>query len=258
MNLFPEIWDSVEKSAPRYLLRLSLIETELKQLPQTCQSVLEIGPGRGDVASHLLATRPDVRLTLCESGDAAFAHLEERFGYEPRVDLVRDLSVVAKDSVDAVLVFEVLEHIDDDAAFLAQALAPLRSGGALVLSVPAYMKKWQHQDEWAGHVRRYEYDELLALLHRFDVEPIALHDFGFPFMNLIQPLKFLYYRSESNKLRSVSTQDKTAASGVSRSSKVSILSRMVMPVLACFARAQTPFRQRRWGDGFVAVGTYRV
>ena len=51
---------------------------------------------------------------------------------------------------DAVLLLDVLEHIDDDAAFLRAALRHLRSGGIVAVNVPASMMFFSDYDRVAG------------------------------------------------------------------------------------------------------------
>lgn len=58
-------------------------------------------------------------------------------------------------SVDLVVAFDVLEHIEDDASALAEIARVLRPGGRLLLAVPADMALWSAHDEAVGHVRRY-------------------------------------------------------------------------------------------------------
>jgi SAM-dependent methyltransferase len=62
---------------------------------------------------------------------------------------------LADSSVDLVVAFDVLEHIDDDRAALAEMLRVLRPGGHLLLAVPADMSLWSDHDLSVGHVRRY-------------------------------------------------------------------------------------------------------
>src|SRR6185369_16042204 len=89
---------------------------------------------------------------------------------------------LASASVDAVTLFDVLEHIDDDGSALREALRVLRPGGALLISAPN--ERWRFpyyrlmrglcpsdaaiMAEW-GHVRRgysvAQLDAMLALPH---------------------------------------------------------------------------------------------
>jgi len=59
-----------------------------------------------------------------------------------------------EDSFDGVLLLDVLEHADDDAA-LAEARRVVRPGGWVLLSVPAFPWLWSFRDVDAGHLRRY-------------------------------------------------------------------------------------------------------
>ena len=61
---------------------------------------------------------------------------------------------------DAVTMFDVLEHIEDESGVLHETHRVLRPGGALILSVPAYKKLWSAHDEALHHFRRYEKHEL--------------------------------------------------------------------------------------------------
>lgn len=57
--------------------------------------------------------------------------------------------------LDAVCLFDVLEHIEDDAQALAAVRGLLRPGGLLFITVPAYAWLWSAHDERLGHCRRY-------------------------------------------------------------------------------------------------------
>lgn len=71
---------------------------------------------------------------------------------------------MAPGSIDAVLAFDVLEHIEDDAGAVAQVRRVLRPGGAFLVAVPVDMSLWSAHDEAVGHVRRYDRAGLLRLL----------------------------------------------------------------------------------------------
>ena len=67
-------------------------------------------------------------------------------------------------SLDAVCAFDLLEHLDDDAAALREWRRLLRPGGMLVLTVPAYGSLWSAHDDVNGHRRRYHAASLKPLL----------------------------------------------------------------------------------------------
>ena len=59
------------------------------------------------------------------------------------------------DSPDWVLMLDVLEHLEDDAAAAAHVHRILAPGGIFVVTVPALMMLWSQHDEANLHFRRY-------------------------------------------------------------------------------------------------------
>jgi SAM-dependent methyltransferase len=83
---------------------------------------------------------------------------------------------------DKVICAEVLEHLADDAAAMAELARVLRPGGVLALSVPRYgpeLINWALSDRYhcvpGGHVRIYRRTQLFARLGRAGLEPVATH-----------------------------------------------------------------------------------
>jgi SAM-dependent methyltransferase len=142
---------------------------------------------------HALPRRPLRLLELgCGTGDvlAALAEFGEAVGMEPQPDLAavarrRGLDVrggrlpsdlvVPEGWADVVLLLDVIEHLDDDAAGLATARRALGSGGILVVAVPAYAWLWSGHDVALGHRRRYTAASLERLAARagFRVEHLT-------------------------------------------------------------------------------------
>jgi len=65
---------------------------------------------------------------------------------------------------DLVLALDVVEHIADDAAFVARLAARVRPGGFLLATVPAFPSLWDAHDERNHHQRRYRRAGFEALL----------------------------------------------------------------------------------------------
>jgi SAM-dependent methyltransferase len=103
--------------------------------------VLDFGAGSGTFARRLIAEGVDV---TCVEPDA-----------ELLKDVHRDTAGLADQSFDLVYSFNVLEHIQDDRAALAELRRLLKPGGRLVLYVPAFMVLYSAMDRQVGHLRRY-------------------------------------------------------------------------------------------------------
>jgi len=70
----------------------------------------------------------------------------------------------AEAAFDAVVSADVLYHVDDDAAALAEFRRVLRPGGRMIVNVPAYRWLWSYHDTAVHSRRRYGRAELLGKL----------------------------------------------------------------------------------------------
>jgi len=100
---------------------------------------------------------------------------------------------LAPQSLDLVVAFDILEHLDDHKAAVAGVLEALRPGGTFLVAVPADMKLWSEHDVAVGHVRRYSREELVALLEGvgFVIEDVR------SWMVLLRPAVAMRRRSSS-------------------------------------------------------------
>jgi SAM-dependent methyltransferase len=67
-------------------------------------------------------------------------------------------------TIPAIGLFDVLEHIRDDADYLAAIRRLLRPQGRIYLTVPAHDGLWSVEDEASGHYRRYDLAQLRSKL----------------------------------------------------------------------------------------------
>jgi SAM-dependent methyltransferase len=67
---------------------------------------------------------------------------------------------------DLVCAFDIVEHVEDDEAALAELSRVLAPGGVLLMSVPLHADHWTQFDDLVGHCRRYEPGVLETLLAR--------------------------------------------------------------------------------------------
>lgn len=72
----------------------------------------------------------------------------------------------ADGNVDAglVLLMDVLEHVEDDAALLRGYVAKVPPGARFLVTVPAFQWMWSGHDVFLGHYRRYTLPRLEAIL----------------------------------------------------------------------------------------------
>jgi SAM-dependent methyltransferase len=125
--------------------------------PYLGRRVVEVGAGIGTFAEHLLAAAPRTELTLVEPAANNYPHLRARFAGRPGVRTVQGYlgDAGAPGSADSVVAVNVMEHVRDDAAFLADAHRLLAPGGHALLFVPALPAIFGTLDEAFEHFRRY-------------------------------------------------------------------------------------------------------
>ena len=127
--------------------------------------VLEIGAGFGNMTRHLL---PRERVVASDLDPVALEYLRGAFLEDASVRVAsyrfplrpEEREELRTERVDTIVCLNVLEHIEQDTATLADFAALLPSGGRLVLIVPALARLYGTLDEHLRHFRRYEKAEL--------------------------------------------------------------------------------------------------
>lgn len=128
--------------------------------------VLEVGAGVGTFADNLVGRPRIERLTLVEPATNLVGRLEERFRDRDDVDVFHGYlhESPIREGLDAVVMVNVLEHIEDDRATLETIHGMLRPGGAVLIFVPALPWLYGSLDHAFQHCRRYTRPGLGALL----------------------------------------------------------------------------------------------
>ena len=88
-------------------------------------------------------------------------------------------------TADVVISMMVLEHQEQDRAFLGQLLRLARSGGTAIIGVPARMDKWSLEDDTVGHYRRYERRQLEDLLAASGLRQVLVRSVAVPTANAL-------------------------------------------------------------------------
>jgi SAM-dependent methyltransferase len=138
--------------------------------PDVTRRGVDVGCGTG---SNFALLSPYGRFYGTEVSLAACTSAQER---PPRpVVLARGEALpFASASLGIVTMFDVLEHVAAEDAFLGEVLRVLRPEGLLVVSVPAYMALWSEHDVSLHHHRRYVRSTLSASLERNGFRPLRV------------------------------------------------------------------------------------
>ena len=153
------------------------------ELPAAGPVILDAGCSSGYLLEDLRATYPDATLVGL---DLVAAGLHRAHDGVPDAHLVLadvcDLPL-GDATVDAVVSANLLEHVPDDRAALAEMLRVLKPGGVAAIVIPAGPGVYDYYDRFLDHERRYGLRELAnkGRAAGFDVERDAfLGSFIFP------------------------------------------------------------------------------
>ena len=166
-----------------YRARRQVLEALIRRsgdLPPDAR-LLEVGCGTG----HNLAMLARFgQVDAIEVDPAARAIAEKRLGRPVSASRLPALKGIPRRHYDLIGAFDVIEHIDDDAASVKALAACLKPGGKLVIAVPAHRWMWSKHDELNHHKRRYSKRSLRRLI---EGSPLKLESIGY-FNSLLFPV----------------------------------------------------------------------
>jgi len=110
-----------------------------------------IGGGTGNIAKSMIDLGYNVSLGEMHLKGIEFA---KSYGVQNlfQFDLLKSPFV---EHFDAITMFDVIEHIEDDAFALKKCRKALISDGIIFITVPAFELLWSRIDTESGHKRRY-------------------------------------------------------------------------------------------------------
>ena len=139
--------------------------------------VINIGCG-GGVFNDMLAARGYDVLGI-EPDPGAYAMASARAGSRYEVRQCGLFELVEQDARPIIVMHDVLEHIDSEAAAVSQVASVVTAGGHAVVSVPALEALFGHHDRQLGHFRRYSKRTVRrAVARSFEVERLRYYGFS--------------------------------------------------------------------------------
>lgn len=176
----------MEKKHWWFLGRRAVVFDILKRVSSKGK-LLDIGLGTGFNAQKFLEMGFDV-----DGLDPAPEAIEFAKKIAPKVGVIQSSfpsSQIPSDTYDVAVLLDVVEHLEDDTAALADVKRALKKGGVALLTVPAFMFLWTKHDERAHHFRRYRKSELVHAIRVAGLEPefVSYYNFFlFPLIALVR------------------------------------------------------------------------
>jgi SAM-dependent methyltransferase len=136
--------------------------------PSPNRTVLEIGLGAG---GNLRALAANYRCVGYDLSEDAVRIARERLPGVPvhHGDVLTDGAACIREA-DAILLLDVIEHIEHDRDFLRRTIELAKPGAWVLITVPADPMLWSPHDANLGHYRRYVPSTLASLWRDAPVE----------------------------------------------------------------------------------------
>ncbi len=183
-------WEQFADSASRNPAQIYRHETLLHLLENAgagpAMRLLDVGSGQGDFMVKAARAWPEAKLCGFEMSTTGVDLTRKKLpGAQALVvDLFQPTADAApfRDWATHAVCSEVLEHVDDPAAFLRAASAYLTDGAKLVVSVPG--GPMSAYDKVIGHRQHFTRASIARYLEAGGFAPERVYLAGFPFFNL--------------------------------------------------------------------------
>jgi len=158
-------------------------------LLRNAQRVAEIGCGNG-LLQRQLEDEYGIPVTGFDLNEVALRKnvslVSPLFCYN-----IHQLNPEFRGHFDLLLMFDVLEHIENEVEFLQSVKYHLAESGLLLINVPAHQFFYSSYDRAAGHFRRYSVRQLDEIAARNGFEICQVTYWGFPLVPLLLARKLL-------------------------------------------------------------------
>ena len=177
-------WFDVATSDHFWIRRRFQVMTQLAgSLLSHCRSAAEIGCGNG-LLQQEIENRYQKPVTGFDLNELALQKNVSRISPLYCYD-IHQRNPEFRGHFDLLLLFDVLEHIEDESEFLQSVKFHLASSGALLINVPAHQSLYSDYDRAAGHIRRYSVNQLAKVVEGNGLKVRFITYWGLPLLPLL-------------------------------------------------------------------------
>lgn len=207
---------------------------ELKRaLGSRSASIMEVGCSAGHLLADMRVALPNAELT---GGDYTLGTLVKLGAKMPDIPLVRfNLadSPLQSDTYDAMVLLNVLEHIEDDVAAVQHIARMLKPGGVAVIEVPAGPELFDDYDRELKHFRRYTLPGLCKMIEGAGLKVERRNYLG----ALIYPAFYLAKKRAQSNPKPAAEREAHVAKAIGATSRLNPIGHAVMAIEEMISRA---------------------
>ncbi len=210
-----------------FIARKEFIHQQIKRYLNISAKILEIGAGTGNVTRYLQSKGYE-KLSIGEMHTNGLEYAQ-KYGIK---DLYQFnlLQAPFREEFDAVLMFDVLEHIEDDLIALGNVNKMLNNSGYIVLTVPAHQWLWSMTDTLSHHKRRYRKKELIKKIEKCGFEISSARYFFIAILPLLL-------------LRKILQSDHKAKNNIDDNEKGIVINRWINKILLSVTRVENSIHE---------------
>ncbi len=160
--------------------------------------LLEIGCGHG-IVMRQFESLPNVTVDGCDLNPNALTKVSKGKGDIFLLNIF-DEPPQLLGKYSGIILFDVLEHLEDDDAFLRTACKYLQNEGLVMINVPAFNTLFSKYDSKMGHLRRYKKQGLQKLFRDNNIEVVSIRYWGFSLWPIVFIRKFILMFTKDEKI----------------------------------------------------------
>jgi SAM-dependent methyltransferase len=196
-------------------------------------SIMEVGCSAGHLLADMRRSLPNAMLT---GGDYTLGTLVKLGEKMPGIPLVRfNLadSPLPSDTYDAMVLLNVLEHIENDTAATKHIVRMLKPGGVAVIEVPAGPELFDDYDRQLQHFRRYTLPGLCKMIEGAGLKVERRNYLG----ALIYPAFFLAKKLSQSSPKPAEEREQHVTSAIGATSRLNPIGHAIMVLEEGMSRA---------------------
>lgn len=198
-------------------------------------SIMEIGCSAGHLLADMRRQLPNAALTGGDYTLGTLIKLGERMPGVPLIRFNLAESPLPSDTYDAIVLLNVLEHIEDDLAATRHIARMLKPGGVAVIEVPAGPELFDDYDRQLQHFRRYTLQVICGIVEHAGLIVERRNYLG----GLIYPAFYLAKKLSQGRLRSNAGREEHVANSITATARFNAVGQAIMSLEAAMARSVT-------------------